>query len=103
MCAALGLAAILAAPAVARDILVGGASATDRDSLVIAEHRVRLHASDAFEGEQICTRANGRTQACSGEAPHELAKLVACATIVCVRRDADAYVWRQLWSAAAQR
>jgi endonuclease YncB( thermonuclease family) len=82
---------ILAAPAAAKDVLVGRASATDGDSLVIADQRVRLHGVDAFEGEQTCTSPTGRTLPCGGEATQMLAKLVAGATVVCVRRDTDAY------------
>lgn len=84
-------ALVMAAPAAARDVLVGAARVTDGDSLVIAGERVRLHGVDAFEGEQTCPMASGRAQPCGGDATRALARLVAGATIVCVRRDTDAY------------
>jgi endonuclease YncB( thermonuclease family) len=89
--AALCAALIVAPAALARDVLVGPAQATDGDSLVIGDQRVRLHGVDAFEREQTCPLMNGRLRACGGEATRALAQLIAGATVVCAQRDTDSH------------
>jgi endonuclease YncB( thermonuclease family) len=89
--AALAMALVMAPPTLAADVLTGRAKATDGDSLVIGQQRVRLHGVDAFEGEQTCPLANGRLHACGGDATRALRKLVAGATVTCKRRDTDAH------------
>jgi endonuclease YncB( thermonuclease family) len=86
-----GLIAAAQGPAAASAVLTGAAIATDGDSLVVAGERIRLHGVDAFEAEQTCTRGDGRTRACGGEARQALARAVQGATVVCIRRDTDSY------------
>jgi endonuclease YncB( thermonuclease family) len=68
----------------------GTAQVVDGDSLEIGGRRIRLHAVDAPEGRQTCTRA-GRTWPCGEAAAAELRSLVAGARIECRAKDVDTY------------
>jgi endonuclease YncB( thermonuclease family) len=80
-----------AAPAAAADTYLGGAIATDGDSLVLNGQRIRLYGVDAFEAEQTCTAPSGRAFACGGAATRALAEKIKDAHVVCFKRTQDDY------------
>jgi endonuclease YncB( thermonuclease family) len=82
--------ALMASPAAAISFS-GAAEATDGDSLVMNGQRVRLFGVDAFEAEQTCRTARGRTALCGGAARQALAGLIRGRQVVCLQRDTDAY------------
>lgn len=68
----------------------GTARVIDGDSLEIAATSIRLHAVDAPEGRQSCTRA-GTSWRCGEAAADKLRQLVDGRTISCTRTDIDNY------------
>lgn len=68
----------------------GAARVVDGDSLEIGTTSVRLHAVDAPEGRQACTRNSGAWR-CGAAAASKLEQLVGTRTIVCEQTDIDAY------------
>lgn len=74
-----------------QEAIVGEATALDGDTLTINGQRIRLFGVDAFEAEQRCPGAGGRTWGCGGVATRSLQALVADATTVCFPRDVDVY------------
>jgi len=62
----------------------------DGDSLELGGTRIRLHAIDAPEGKQQCTR-NSVSWACGEEAARKLRTLVGTHEITCTRTDTDSY------------
>jgi endonuclease YncB( thermonuclease family) len=70
--------------------ITGAARVIDGDSLEIASTSIRLHAVDAPEGRQRCTR-DGTSWDCGGAAANRLRELVAGRAIICDRTDTDSY------------
>lgn len=68
----------------------GSARVIDGDSLEIGATSIRLHAVDAPEGRQSCTR-NGAAWRCGAAAADKLKQLVGTHTIVCTKTDIDMY------------
>lgn len=68
----------------------GSATVVDGDSLEIGRISVRLHAVDAPEGRQSCTRG-GVEWRCGEAAASRLRQLVRSSTIVCTEKDIDSY------------
>lgn len=84
------LFAIAAAACEPPTTISGTATVVDGDSLEIASTSIRLHAVDAPEGRQRCTR-NDTSWNCGGAAANKLRELVAGRTIVCTKTDTDNY------------
>jgi endonuclease YncB( thermonuclease family) len=72
------------------ETIVGAATVIDGDTLEINETRIRLHAIDAPEGTQRCTR-DARQWPCGEEAANKLRALVRARTIACTRTGTDTY------------
>lgn len=70
---------------------VGVAEVLDGDTIQIDGRRIRLFGIDAMEAEQRCEGAGGGDWGCGGVATRTLAEVVEGKTIICVRRDTDAY------------
>jgi endonuclease YncB( thermonuclease family) len=68
----------------------GAAVVVDGDSLEIGGARIRLHAVDAFESRQQCTR-DSAAWACGAAAARKLRELVGTNEIACTRTDTDSY------------
>ncbi|KQT80554.1 thermonuclease family protein [Methylobacterium sp. Leaf466] len=83
-------ALLLASPAVANPI-VGRASVTDGDTLVIRETRIRLHGIDAPESAQTCKDATSKDYRCGQAAALALADHIGKRMVTCEPRDTDRY------------
>lgn len=83
------IAAFAAFPALSQS-LSGTASVIDGDTIEIHGQRIRLHAIDAPESRQTCTRG-GRTWRCGREAALALADRIGRRPVTCDRRDIDRY------------
>jgi endonuclease YncB( thermonuclease family) len=70
--------------------ITGPARIIDGDTLEMGTTRIRLHAVDAFEGQQPCQR-NGEAWRCGAAATRQLEALVGTATLVCTQTDIDSY------------
>jgi len=68
----------------------GTATVIDGDSLEIGDTSIRLHAIDAPEGRQTCTR-DGAVWHCGDSAAAKLRALAGTSTLVCTQRDTDSY------------
>ena len=81
---------LLATPALA-ELIVGRASMTDGDTLVIGTSKIRLHGIDALDSAQLCKDAAGNGY-CYGQAT-ALAPMdrIGAATVSCEPRDTDRY------------
>ncbi|GJE41420.1 thermonuclease family protein [Methylobacterium soli] len=82
---------LLVSPALAVEAIVGRASVTDGDTLVIRDTRIRLYGIDAPEGAQLCEDASGRDYRCGQTAALALAEHIGDATVDCEPRDKDQY------------
>lgn len=58
---ALAVLVLLSGPVLAAEPIVGRASVTDGDTVVIRSTRVRLHGIDAPESAQLCQDAAGKS------------------------------------------
>ncbi|MFK5599925.1 thermonuclease family protein [Methylobacterium sp. HMF5984] len=88
---ALALAAAAVDNATAAELIVGRASVTDGDTVVIHGTRIRLHGIDAPESAQICQDAAGKDYRCGQVAALALSDLIGEAPIACEPRDTDRY------------
>ncbi|MGE8127679.1 thermonuclease family protein [Methylobacterium sp. NPDC080182] len=82
---------ILTGPALAAEPIVGRASVTDGDTVVIRGTRIRLHGIDAPESAQLCQDAAGKSYRCGQVAALALADRIGEANISCEPRDTDRY------------
>ena len=83
--------ALRATPALAAEPIVGRASVTDGDTVVIHGTRIRLHGIDAPESAQLCQDAAGKDYRCGQRAALALADRIGEAPISCEPRDTDRY------------
>ncbi|KQO66055.1 nuclease [Methylobacterium sp. Leaf87] len=81
---------LLGTPALA-DPIVGRASVTDGDTVVIRETRIRLHGIDAPESAQTCKDATGKDYRCGQAAALALADHIGKRVVTCEPRDTDRY------------
>ncbi|MFB0491335.1 endonuclease YncB(thermonuclease family) [Methylobacterium sp. OAE515] len=88
---ALAALILLSGPALAAEPIVGRASVTDGDTLVIRGTRIRLHGIDAPESRQLCQDAAGKSYRCGQVAALVLADRIGDANISCEPRDTDRY------------
>ena len=89
---AMGLAALAwASPAAAGEsgVIAGTARVVDGDSLMVAAAAIRLFGIDAFEWDQTCTEASGRSWACGEAAKARLEALAEGRSVICRPRDRD--------------
>jgi endonuclease YncB( thermonuclease family) len=73
------------------EIILGHAVAIDGDSLRFDHREGRLQGIDAFEWNQTCKDAEGRSWACGAAAKVRLASLVNGRPIACVVHGKDRY------------
>jgi endonuclease YncB( thermonuclease family) len=85
----LTLAMAIGAPAHGQ-IIAGGASAVDGDTLAITNIRIRLHGIDAPEARQTCKKGE-EEWACGQDAKMALASLVNEFEVLCVQNAMDAF------------
>ena len=78
-------------PAVGAEAIVGRASVTDGDTIVIRGTRIRLHGIDAPESAQTCQNTVGRAYRCGQEAALALSDRIGASPIACEPRDTDRY------------
>ncbi|MGH1590538.1 thermonuclease family protein [Methylobacterium phyllosphaerae] len=88
---ALAALILLSGPALAAEPIVGRASVTDGDTVVIRGTRIRLHGIDAPEGAQLCQDAAGKSYRCGQVAALALADRIGEVNISCEPRDTDRY------------
>ena len=88
---ALAALILLGGPAMAVEPIVGRASVTDGDTVVIRGTRIRLHGIDAPESAQLCQDAAGKSYRCGQTAALALADRIGQANISCEPRDTDRY------------
>lgn len=79
-----------ARPAPSAVALSGVARVIDGDTLRIGETRVRLHAVDAFESDQVCDGPDG-PWSCGRAATEALQARIGGRTVSCEVRDIDRY------------
>ncbi len=77
-------------PAVRADV-IGRATVTDGDTIVIGGTRIRLDGLDAPERRQACLDANERSYPCGGQAANALDTLIARRTVACRSEGTDRY------------
>jgi endonuclease YncB( thermonuclease family) len=75
----------------AAEPIVGWASVTDGDTLVIHGGRIRLYGIDAPESAQMCEDGSGKDYRCGQAAALALADRIGEAPILCDPRDTDPY------------
>ena len=71
--------------------VVGVATVVDGDTLEIRGERIRLHAIDAPESDQLCRRSDGAVWPCGRRAAFALADKIGRGTVTCHGRDTDRY------------
>ena len=81
----------LAGSAFAAEPIVGRASVTDGDTLVIRDTKIRLYGIDAPERAQLCKDPDGKEYRCGQQAALALADRIGEATVSCEPRDTDRY------------
>ncbi|GJD42838.1 hypothetical protein AFCDBAGC_0680 [Methylobacterium cerastii] len=79
------------AAAGAAEAIVGRASVTDGDTVVIHGTRIRLHGIDAPESAQLCQDVAGKSYRCGQTAALALSDRIGEAPISCEPRDTDRY------------
>ncbi|MCJ2142176.1 thermonuclease family protein [Methylobacterium sp. E-066] len=88
----LGLSLILfSEPALCAEPVVGRASVTDGDTVVIRGTRIRLYGIDAPESAQLCEDASGKEYRCGQVAALALSDRIGEANVSCEPRDTDRY------------
>jgi endonuclease YncB( thermonuclease family) len=88
----LGLSLILfSGSALCAEPIVGRASVTDGDTVVIRDTRIRLYGIDAPESAQLCQDAAGKDYRCGQRAALALADRIGETPISCDPRDTDRY------------
>jgi endonuclease YncB( thermonuclease family) len=80
-----------AGSALAVEPIVGRASVTDGDTVVIRDIRIRLHGIDAPESAQTCQDATGKDYRCGQAAALALSDRIGQSPISCEPRDTDRY------------
>lgn len=75
----------------AAEPIVGRASVTDGDTVVIGAIKIRLHGIDAPESAQLCQDAIGKSYRCGQVAALALADRIGTSPISCEPRDTDKY------------
>lgn len=83
--------ALLALPALAAEPIIGRASVTDGDTVLIRGTRIRLYGIDAPESAQLCQDSAGRDYRCGQKSALALADHIGEAPITCEPRDTDKY------------
>ena len=83
--------ATICSPALAADPVVGRASVTDGDTVVIQTTRIRLHGIDAPESAQLCQDQAGKDYRCGQAAALALADRIGASPISCEPKDTDRY------------
>lgn len=71
--------------------VIGVATVVDGDTLEIRGVRIRLHAIDAPESDQLCRRSDGAVWPCGRRAAFALADKIGRGTVTCHGRDTDRY------------
>ena len=82
---------LLSGPALAAEPIIGRASVTDGDTVVIHGTRIRLCGIDAPESAQLCQDAAGKNYRCGQQAALALVNRIGEAPISCEPRDTDRY------------
>lgn len=82
---------LLNGSALAVEPIVGRASVTDGDTVVIRGIRIRLHGIDAPESARLCQDAADKSYRCGQVAALALANRIGEANISCEPRDTDRY------------
>lgn len=82
---------LLATPTIAAEPIVGRASVTDGDTVVIRDTRIRLHGIDAPESAQFCQDASGKDYRCGQAAALALSSRIGASPLSCEPRDTDRY------------
>jgi endonuclease YncB( thermonuclease family) len=82
---------LLNGPALAAEPIVGRATVTDGDTVVIHGTRIRLFGIDAPESAQLCQDATGKDHRCGQRAALALADRIGETPISCEPRDTDRY------------
>lgn len=77
--------------AFASELIIGRASVTDGDTVVIHGTRIRLFGIDAPESAQVCEDASGKEYRCGQVAALALSDRIGEAPISCEPRDTDRY------------
>lgn len=72
------------------ETIVGRASVTDGDTIVIREHKIRLFGIDAVEGRQECT-LNGKAWRCGQAAANALDQWIDSRNVTCSVTGTDRY------------
>ncbi|MDN3625581.1 thermonuclease family protein [Methylobacterium isbiliense] len=91
MLAAIVLSPLSIGSVLAAEPIVGRASVTDGDTLVIRGNRIRLHGIDAPESAQLCQDAAGKDYRCGQRAALALSDKIGQATVSCEPKDQDRY------------
>ena len=79
------------APLVTDDRVVGRASVTDGDTIMIQGRKVRLHGIDTPEGGQTCESSKRTTYQCGTAATRILDRKIGNSTVSCIHEDTDRY------------
>ncbi len=80
---------LLPPPARAGEVLAGSAMVIDGGSLVVADHRVRLHGLSAPDRDQTCWDARERAYPCGRAAAEALARRIGQDPVTCEPREAS--------------
>ncbi|MGU3339028.1 thermonuclease family protein [Methylobacterium mesophilicum] len=78
-------------PSLAAESVIGRASVTDGDTVVIRGTRIRLHGIDAPESAQVCEDATSKEYRCGQAAALALSDRIGEANISCEPKDTDRY------------
>lgn len=85
------VAALLTTSTLAAESIVGRASVTDGDTVVIRNTRIRLYGIDAPESAQVCEDANSQEYRCGQTAALALSDHIGEASVSCEPRTTDRY------------
>lgn len=72
------------------ETIIGRASVTDGDTIVIREYKIRLFGVDAVEGRQLCDR-DGKQWRCGQAAANALDQWIASRNVTCAVTGTDSY------------
>lgn len=73
------------------ETISGTATVIDGDTIDIHGNRIRLHAIDAIESQQRCTRTDGTEWRCGRDAAFALSDHIGRAPVSCTVNDTDRY------------
>ena len=82
---------VISAVANAADVIAGGASIIDGDTIEICGQRIRLFGIDAPEAGQTCRGAKGEEYRCGQKAALVLDARIGDGVVTCERKDTDRY------------